>query len=270
MRIADELRIVIRNPQSAIRNKERPMHITLRIWRQKDRNSPGRLVTYELSDVTPDMSFLETLDLLNLPLARKGEDTVAFDSDCREGICGSCCLQINGRPHGPLRGVATCQLQMRSFKENDTIVVEPFRAKAFPIVKDLVIDRTALDRIIQAGGFISVKTGGAPEANTLPISKHRVESAFESASCIQCGACVAACKNASAMLFVGSKVAHLAILPQGEMERKARVLSMVVQMDAEGFGACSNTYACEVECPKAISADNIAFLNRELLRAKIF
>jgi len=246
------------------------MHITLRIWRQKDRNSQGRLIAYKLSDVTPDMSLLETLDLLNLQLARKGEDTVAFDSDCREGICGSCCLQINGRPHGPLRGVASCQLQMRSFQENDTLVVEPFRAKAFPIIKDLVIDRSALDRIIQAGGFISVKTGGAPDANTIPISKHRAEFAFESASCIQCGACVAACKNASAMLFVGSKIAHLAKLPQGEAERKERVLAMITQMDAERFGACSNTYACEVECPKLISVDNIAFLNRELLRAKLF
>ena len=246
------------------------MHVTLKIWRQKDTNSQGRLVTYELSDVIPDMSLLETLDLLNLDLARKGEDVVAFDSDCREGICGSCCLQVNGRPHGPLRGVATCQLQMRNFEENEAIIIEPFRAKAFPIVKDLVTDRSALDRIIEAGGFISVKTGGAPEADTIPISKQRAESAFESASCIQCGACVAACKNASAMLFVGSKVAHLAKLPQGEAERKQRVLAMVAQMDAEGFGACSNTYACEVECPKKISVDNIAFLNRELLRAKVF
>ncbi len=246
------------------------MHITLKIWRQKDSNSKGQFVAYELSDVTPEMSLLETLDLLNLQLARKGEDAVAFDSDCREGICGSCCLQINGRPHGPLRGVASCQLQMRSFKENDIVVVEPFRAKAFPVIKDLVIDRTALDRIIQAGGFISVKTGGAPEADTLPISKHAAESAFESASCIQCGACIAACKNASAMLFVGSKVAHLGKMPQGEAERKERVLAMVARMDAEGFGACSNTYACEFECPKQISVDNIAFLNRELIRAKLF
>jgi succinate dehydrogenase / fumarate reductase, iron-sulfur subunit len=246
------------------------MHITLKIWRQKDNNSQGRLVDYELSGVSPDMSLLETLDLLNLELARKGEDVVAFDSDCREGICGSCCLQINGRPHGPQRGVATCQLQMRSFLENDTITIEPFRAKAFPIIKDLVTDRTALDRIIRAGGFISVKTGGAPEANTIPISKYKAESAFESASCIQCGACVAACKNASAMLFVGSKISHLGKLPQGEAERKARVLAMVGQMDVEKFGACSNTYACEIECPKQISVDNIAFLNRELLRAKLF
>jgi len=246
------------------------MHITLRIWSQKDSTSQGRLVTYELSDVTPDMSFLEMLDLLNLELARKGEDVVAFDSDCREGICGSCCLQINGRPHGPLRGVAACQLYMRSFNDNDTVVVEPFRARAFPIVKDLVIDRSAFDRIIAAGGFVSVKTGGAPEANSIPIPKATVESAFESAACIACGACVAACKNASAMLFVAAKVAHLGKLPQGETERKERVLAMVAQMDAEKFGSCSNTYACEAECPKQISVDNIAFLNRELLRAKIF
>jgi succinate dehydrogenase / fumarate reductase, iron-sulfur subunit len=246
------------------------MHIKLKIWRQKDRNTPGRLVTYELNEVTPDMSFLEMLDLLNLELARKGEDVVAFDSDCREGICGSCCLQINGRPHGPLKGVATCQLHMRSFKDNDTIVIEPFRAKAFPMIKDLVINRTAFDRIIESGGFISVKTGGAPDANAIPIPKPVFEAAFDAASCIACGACVAACKNASAMLFVAAKVAHLGQLPQGNTERKQRAISMVAQMDAEGFGTCSNTYACEFECPKLISVDNIAFLNREVLRVKIF
>jgi len=246
------------------------MHITLKIWRQKDRNSPGKLVRYEISDVAQDMSFLETLDLLNLELARKGEDTVAFDSDCREGICGSCSLQINGRPHGPSRGAAACQLYMRSFRDKDTIVVEPFRAKAFPIIKDLVIDRSALDRIMQAGGFISIRTGGAPDANAIAISKPTAEAAFEAAACIGCGACVAACKNASAMLFVAAKAAHLGRLPQGAPERKERVLGMVAQMDAEGFGSCSNTYACEYECPKQISVDTIAFLNRELLRAKIF
>ena len=246
------------------------MHITLKIWRQKDRNSQGRFVTYEIADVTPDMSFLETMDMLNVDLVKKGEDTIAFDSDCREGICGSCCIQINGRPHGPLRGIAACQLYMRSFQDNATIVAEPFRAKAFPIIKDLSIDRTALDRIVQAGGFVSVKTGGAPEANSIPIPKPVSELAFESAACIGCGACVAACKNASAMLFVGAKVSHLGKLPQGQAERKQRVLAMVAKMDAEGFGGCSNTYACEVECPKQISVDNIAFLNRELLRAKIF
>ncbi len=246
------------------------MHITLNIWRQKDRNSQGGLVTYELSDVTPDMSLLEALDLLNLGLVRTGVDAIAFDNDCREGICGTCCLQINGRPHGPLKGVAACQIYMRSFEDNATIIIEPFRAKAFPIVKDLVIDRSAFDRIIQAGGFISVKTGGAPDGNTLPISKHTLETAFDAAACIGCGACVAACKNASAMLFVAAKVAHLGRLPQGQPERKQRALGMVAQMDSEGFGACSNTYACQYECPKQISVDNIAFLNSEILRAKIF
>jgi succinate dehydrogenase / fumarate reductase iron-sulfur subunit len=246
------------------------MHIILKLWRQKDSSSPGGLVTYELSEVTPDMSFLETLDLLNLSLARAGEDTVAFESDCREGICGTCCLQIDGRPHGPLRGIAACQLYMRSFEDNATIIVEPFRAKAFPIIKDLVIDRTSLDRIIQAGGFISVTTGGAPEANAIPISKHTLETAFDAAACIACGACVAACKNASAMLFVAAKIAHLARLPQGKTERKERALNLVAQMDAEKFGACSNTYACQYECPKQISVDNIAFLNQEILRAKLF
>jgi succinate dehydrogenase / fumarate reductase iron-sulfur subunit len=246
------------------------MRVTLKIWRQKDRNSKGAFVTYELTDVMPDISFLETLDLLNLQLSRKRKDVIAFDSDCREGICGSCCIQINGRPHGPLRGVAACQLMMRTFQDNAIIVAEPFRAKAFPIIKDLVIDRTALDRIAGAGGFISVGTGGAPDANSIPIAKPTAEAAFDAASCIGCGACIAACKNASAMLFVSAKAAHLGRLPQGQLERKQRVLSMVAQMDAEGFGACSNTYACEVECPKQISVDNIAFLNRELLRAKIF
>jgi succinate dehydrogenase / fumarate reductase, iron-sulfur subunit len=246
------------------------MHITLKVWRQPDRNSKGKLVAYELSDVTPDMSILETLDLLNLELARKGDDVVAFDSDCREGICGSCCIQVSGRPHGPIKGVASCQLYMRCFKDNDTIIIEPFRAKAFPIIKDLVTDRTALDRIIQAGGFVSVKTGGTPEANSIPVPKTVAEAAFEAAACIGCGACVAACKNASAMLFVAAKVAHLAKLPQGQAERKERALAMVAQMDAEGFGGCSNTYACEFECPKQISVDVIALLNREILRAKLF
>jgi succinate dehydrogenase / fumarate reductase, iron-sulfur subunit len=246
------------------------MHIILKIWRQKDNRSPGKLVTYEISDVTPDMSFLETLDLLNLGLARAGKDVVAFESDCREGICGTCCLQINGRPHGPLRGIAACQLYMRSFEDNATIIVEPFRAKAFPIIKDLVIDRTSFDRIIQSGGFISVTTGGAPEANSIPISKHTLEAAFDAAACIACGACVAACKNASAMLFVAAKIAHLARLPQGQIERKERALHLAAQMDAEKFGACSNTYACQYECPKQISVDTIAFLNQEILRAKLF
>lgn len=244
------------------------MRFTLNIWRQKNRNSEGRLVTYELDGVTADMSFLEMLDLLNLQLARKGEDIVAFDSDCREGICGSCGLYINGRAHGPLRGVATCQLHMRSFQDGDRIVIEPFRAKAFPIIKDLVVDRSAFDRIIEAGGFISVKTGGAPEANGIPIPKPVADEAFDAAACIGCGACVAACKNASAMLFVAAKVSHLALLPQGQQERSERVQNMVAQMDREAFGYCSNTYACEKECPKLISVDHIARLNRELLLAK--
>lgn len=245
------------------------MRVTLKIWRQKNRNSNGKLVTYQLSDVTPDMSFLEMLDLLNLDLARKGEDVIAFDHDCREGICGSCSLYINGRAHGPLRGVCTCQLHMRSFRDGDMITIEPWRAKAFPIIKDLVVDRTALDRIIRAGGYISVRTGGTPDANAIPISKDIAETAFESAACIGCGACVATCKNASAMLFVAAKVSHLGILPQGRPERADRVKKMVAQMDAEGFGYCSNTYACEAECPKEISVTNIARLNWELMRTQL-
>lgn len=244
------------------------MKVMLKIWRQKDRNSQGKLVDYPLEGVTPDMSFLEMLDLLNLDLARRGEDVVAYDHDCREGICGSCSLYINGRAHGPLEGVATCQLHMRSFNDGATLVIEPFRARAFPIIKDLVVDRTPLDRIIQAGGYISVRTGGAPDANAIPIPRPVAETAFESAACIGCGACVAACKNASAMLFVSAKVSQLALLPQGQTERAERVLKMVDQMDREGFGHCSNTYACEAECPKKISVSNIARLNREWLRAK--
>ncbi len=246
------------------------MRFNLKIWRQKDRNSQGRLVTYSVDNVTPDMSFLEMLDLLNLDLVAKGEDVVAFDHDCREGICGSCSLFIDGRPHGPQRGVATCELYMRCFKDGDTIVIEPFRARAFPVIKDLVVDRSAFDRIIQAGGFISVKTGGAPDANSIPVPKPLAEKAFEAAMCIGCGACVAACKNASAMLFVAAKVTQLVALPQGQAERRERAVAMVAQMDKEGFGNCSNTYACEAECPKKISVDCIAQLNRELLRAKFF
>lgn len=245
------------------------MRLTLRIWRQKDRNSPGKFVDYALSNVSPDMSFLEALDLLNLELAKKGEDTVAFDHDCREGICGTCGLYINGRAHGPLRGVTACQLHMRSFRSGDTIIVEPWRANAFPVIKDLVVDRSAFDRIIAAGGFVSVRTGGAPDGNAIPIAKPIADEAFGAAQCIGCGACVAACKNASAMLFVAAKVSHLALLPQGQAERRQRVKRMIAQMDSEGFGACSNTYACEAECPKEISVTHIARLNREFLRSNL-
>ncbi len=244
------------------------MRLTLKIWRQKDGVSKGRLVTYALDGATPDMSILEMLDMLNHNLVMKGEDAVAFDHDCGEGICGTCSLYINGRAHGPLQGATACQVYLRSFKDGDTIVVEPWRAKAFPVIKDLVVDRSALDRVIQAGGYVSVRTGAAPEANAIPVPKYLAESAFEAAACIGCGACVAACKNASAMLFVAAKVSHLALLPQGQAERKKRAEAMLAQMDKEGFGACSNTYACEAECPKMISVDYIAQLNRELMRAK--
>ena len=245
------------------------MRVTLRIWRQQDRRSRGRFVNYDLAGVSPDMSFLEMLDLLNLDLVKKGEDAVAFDHDCREGICGTYSLYINGRAHGPLRGVTVCQLHMRSFKDGDTIVIEPWRARAFPVIKDLVVDRSAFDRIMEAGGFVSVRTGGAPDGNAIPIPKPVADEAFGAAQCIGCGACVAACKNASAMLFVAAKVSHLALLPQGQAERSERVERMVAQMDHEGFGACSNTYACEAECPKEISVTHIARLNREFVRAKV-
>ncbi|HZY10822.1 MAG TPA: succinate dehydrogenase/fumarate reductase iron-sulfur subunit [Bacteroidota bacterium] len=245
------------------------MNFSLKVWRQPNRNSPGKLVTYEAQGISPDMSFLEMLDAVNLGLARKGEDTIAFDHDCREGICGSCGVYINGRAHGPLRGVATCQLHMRSFKDGEKIVIEPWRAKAFPVIKDLVVDRTALDRIMQSGGYISVKTGGSPDGNAIPIPKIISEEAFDAAACIGCGACVAACKNSSAMLFVSAKVSHLALLPQGQVERKERALRMVAQMDEEGFGSCTNTLACEAECPKEISVSHIARMNREYLRAKM-
>jgi len=244
------------------------MKLTLKIWRQKDANSKGSLITYEVDDVSTDMSFLEMLDVLNESLSHKGEEPVHFDHDCREGICGMCSMVINGRPHGPKGAITTCQLHMRSFKDGDTITIEPWRAKAFPVVKDLIVDRSAFDRIIQAGGFISVNTGGVPDANEIPISKNIAEEAFDSAACIGCGACVAACKNASAMLFVSAKVSQLAMLPQGQPERKSRVEKMVAQMDAEGFGNCTNTGACSAECPKEISQENIARLNREYFRAK--
>ncbi|HWP83157.1 MAG TPA: succinate dehydrogenase/fumarate reductase iron-sulfur subunit [Bacteroidota bacterium] len=245
------------------------MNLTLKIWRQKNRNDAGRFVTYVVKDVNPHMSFLEMLDVLNTDLVKKGEDPVAFDHDCREGICGSCGMMINGRAHGPGRGIATCQLHMRSFKDGDTVVIEPWRAKPFPVLKDLVVDRTAFDRIMQAGGYISVKTGGAPDGNAIPIPKPIADEAFDAAACIGCGACVAACPNSSAMLFVAAKVSHLALLPQGKPERRERVERMIEAMDAEGFGNCSNTYACEAECPKEISVSHIARLNREFILSKV-
>ncbi len=245
------------------------MKVTLRIWKQANRTSQGSFVDYAADGITPDMSFLEMLDLVNLGLARKGEETIAFDHDCREGICGSCGMMINGRAHGPMRGIATCQLYMRHFRDGEMITVEPWRAKAFPVIKDLVVDRTAFDRIMQAGGYVSVDTGGTPDANAIPISKAVADKAFDAAACIGCGACVAACKNSSPMLFVSAKVSQLALLPQGDPERTERVKNMIARMDAEGFGACGNTYACEAECPKEISVENIARLNWEFLRAQL-
>lgn len=246
------------------------MNFKLKIWRQQDRNSKGKFVEYRVSDISHDMSFLEMLDAVNRDLVKKNGDVIAFDHDCREGICGSCGLQINGRSHGPQRGVTTCELRMRHFQDGTTIVVEPWRSRAFPVIKDLVVDRTAMDRIMQAGGYVSVDTGSAPEASSIPVPKAAAEEAMDAAACIGCGACVAACKNSSAMLFLSAKVSQLALLPQGDPERRVRVQRMVKQMDAEGFGLCSNTYACEVECPKKISVAHIARLNREFIRAKLF
>lgn len=245
------------------------MNFTVRVWRQKNREAEGRFETHTVSNIPPDASFLEMLDILNTDIVKGGREPIAFDHDCREGICGSCGLVINGRAHGPNKGVATCEVRMRSFTDGETVVVEPFRAKPFPVIKDLVIDRTAFERIMQAGGFVSVKTGGAPDANAIPIPKTAADEAMDAAACIGCGACVAACKNGSAMLFVAAKVSHLALLPQGHAERAQRVDRMIAQMDAEGFGACSNTYACEAECPKEVSVMHIARLNREYLRAKL-
>ncbi|MEL7370804.1 MAG: succinate dehydrogenase/fumarate reductase iron-sulfur subunit [Myxococcota bacterium] len=246
------------------------MKFTLRIWRQDNASSEGHFTTHEVTDVSPDSSFLEMMDTLNDGLEAKSEDPVAFDSDCREGICGTCGMVINGLAHGPGARRATCQLYMREFSDGDTLTVEPFRAAAFPVVKDLVVDRSAFDRIIQAGGFISVNTGAAPDANALPVKKDDAEDAFSAAACIGCGACVATCKNASAMLFTSAKVSHLGHLPQGQPERSARVLQMVDQMDQEGFGACTNTEECEAACPKGISVSNIARMNRDYWKAKIF
>ena len=246
------------------------MKLTLKIWRQKNAESKGGIVNYYIDDISPDMSFLEMLDVLNANLISKDEEPVSFDHDCREGICGSCSLFINGQAHGPDRRITTCQLHMRKFKDGDTIFIEPFRAKAFPIIKDLVVDRSAFDRIQQSGGYISVNTSGnTQDANSIPINKDDADPAFDAATCIGCGACVATCKNSSAMLFVGAKVSQYSLLPQGKTEASRRVMNMVNQMDLEGFGNCSNTGACEVECPKGISLDNIARMNRELMKASV-
>lgn len=245
------------------------MNFTLKIWRQLNASEKGRFVTYKISDITAGTSFLEMLDVLNEQLIAKGEDPVAFDHDCREGICGTCSLYINGRPHGPDDRICTCQLFMRKFRDGDTIVIEPFRAKPFPVVRDLIADRSSFDKIIQAGGFISANTGNAVDANAIPIPKKDADKAFDAAACIGCGACVAACKNASAMLFVSAKVSQFALLPQGRVEAKERVQNMVAKMDELGFGNCTNTYACEAECPKGISVENIARMNREFIVAKL-
>ena len=246
------------------------MKLKLKIWRQNDNKSKGKMVDYHIDDVSPDMSFLEMMDMLNESLINKGEDPIAFDHDCREGICGMCSMFINGEPHGPDKLITTCQLHMRKFKDGDTIIIEPFRADAFPIIKDLVVDRSSFDRIQQAGGFISINTSGnTQDANTIPVDKYDADKAFDAATCIGCGACVASCKNASAMLFVSAKVSQFSLLPQGKVEARDRVLNMVKQMDDEGFGNCTNTGACEVECPKGISLENIARMNREYLCSSV-
>ncbi|HEX3817179.1 MAG TPA: succinate dehydrogenase/fumarate reductase iron-sulfur subunit [Chthoniobacterales bacterium] len=245
------------------------MNFKLKIWRQPSPNTEGEIKSYEIEQISPATSFLEMLDILNEQLLGRGEEPVAFDSDCREGICGTCSLTINGEAHGPSHPAAACQLYMRQFKDGETITIEPFRARSFPIVKDLVINRTALDRIVQAGGFISARTGSAPEANSTPVAKHSSDLAMEAAACIGCGACAAACPNASAMLFTSAKISHLALLPQGQAERTRRVLGMVRQMDAEGFGNCTNTYECEAVCPAEVSASFIAKMNREYALASL-
>ncbi len=245
------------------------MNLTLKVWRQKNSKEAGNFSTYQVNDITPDMSFLELFDVLNERLIAKGEEPVAFDHDCREGICGMCSMFINGRAHGPWQGTTTCQLHMRAFNDGDTIVVEPWRAAGFPVLKDLVVDRSAFDRVIAAGGFVSANTGNAQDANCLPVPKPDADDAFAAAACIGCGACVAACKNSSAMLFVSAKVSQLALLPQGQVERESRALNMVKQMDEEGFGSCTLTGSCEAACPKEISLENIARLNREYLMANL-
>ena len=248
---------------------EKKINITLKVWRQKSGKDAGQFVTYEMKEVSTDASFLEMLDQLNEKLIIKGEEPIVFDHDCREGICGSCGFMINGNAHGPQKSTTVCQLHMRAFSDGEVLSIEPWRAKAFPIIKDLMVDRSAFDRIISSGGFVSVDTGNAQDANCLPISKPDADAAFEAATCIGCGACVASCKNASAMLFVSAKVSHLSLLPQGQVERAERVDRMVAHMDAEDFGACSTTGACSAACPKDVSLTNIAKLNRELLMAKI-
>ncbi|MBK5254892.1 MAG: succinate dehydrogenase/fumarate reductase iron-sulfur subunit [Vicinamibacteria bacterium] len=245
------------------------MKLKLKVWRQKNGAARGAFVTYDANDVSKDMSFLEMLDVLNEELMSKGQDPIAFDHDCREGICGACSMVINGRPHGPQKNTTACQLHMRQFKDGDAITIEPWRAKAFPVIKDLAVDRCALDRIIQAGGFVSVSTGNAPDGNAIAVPKESADRAFDAAACIGCGACVAACPNASAMLFTSAKVAHLALLPQGQPERMERVRKMVAAMDAEDFGACTNHGECEAACPKGISLENIALLNRDYLRSSL-
>jgi succinate dehydrogenase / fumarate reductase iron-sulfur subunit len=251
-------------------NANGTMNLTLKVWRQKDAQTSGKFVTYKAENISPDMSFLEMLDVVNESLIHAKGEPIHFDHDCREGICGMCSLYINGRPHGPKRAITTCQLHMRSFTDGETITIEPWRAAAFPVVKDLAVDRSAFDRIQQAGGYISVNTGGVPDANEIPIPKVIADEAFNSATCIQCGACVAACKNASAMLFVSAKINQLALLPQGQPERYRRVQTMVAQMDHEGFGSCTNTGACEAECPKEITLTNIARMNYDFFSAKLF
>ena len=245
------------------------MKINLKIWRQPNNTTNGQFQIYEVDNVLKDMSFFEMLDMLNNSLIQKNESPIAFDHDCREGICGTCGVVINGRAHGPLKGVTSCQLHMRSFQDGDTLTVEPWRAKSFPIVKDLVVNRKAFDRVMESGGYVSVKTGGAPDANAMPIFKENADEAFDSATCIGCGACVAACKNSSAMLFVGAKINQYAQLPQGQVEHKNRVKNMIAQMDSEGFGSCTNTGACEADCPKEISITNIIKLNKEYIKSKL-
>lgn len=246
------------------------MNLTLKVWRQRNRSTAGQFEIYQAKDISPDMSFLEMLDEVNESLIKSGTDPIAFDHDCREGICGTCGMMINGRAHGPLKAVTTCQLHMRSFSDGDTVVIEPWRATAFPVIKDLIVDRSGFEKIQQAGGFISVNTGSAPDANSIPVAKENADEAFLAAACIGCGACVAACKNSSAMLFTAAKISQLALLPQGEVEKKQRVMNMVNAMDEAGFGNCTNTEACSAECPKEISQAHIARMNREYLLAKLF